>query len=49
MNEKLKSQQTDNELERLTHELETKVLNHDSLQQPEEETPDNRYSHSAWR
>uniref|UniRef100_A0A7N6B6J7 HOOK N-terminal domain-containing protein n=1 Tax=Anabas testudineus TaxID=64144 RepID=A0A7N6B6J7_ANATE len=41
VNEKLKSQQTDNELERLTHELETKVLNHDSLQQPEEETPDN--------
>uniref|UniRef100_A0A3Q1J797 Calponin-homology (CH) domain-containing protein n=1 Tax=Anabas testudineus TaxID=64144 RepID=A0A3Q1J797_ANATE len=43
VNEKLKSQQTDNELERLTHELETKVLNHDSLQQPEEETPDNRF------
>lgn len=48
MNEKLKSQQRDNELERLTHELEMKVLNKESIQQAEEETPDNRRVHTVW-
>lgn len=42
MNEKLKSQQRDNELERLRHELEMTVLNKESIQEAEQETPDNR-------
>ncbi|XP_008281086.1 girdin-like [Stegastes partitus] len=43
VSEKLKSQQRDNELERLAHELEMKVLNQESPQQAEQETPDNRF------
>ncbi|XP_047435561.1 girdin-like isoform X4 [Mugil cephalus] len=41
VSEKLKTQQRDNELERLAHELEMKVLNQESGQPTEEETPDN--------
>ncbi|XP_022611501.1 girdin-like [Seriola dumerili] len=40
VSEKLKMQQRDNELERLTHELEMKVLSQESAQQAEQETPD---------
>ncbi|XP_047435558.1 girdin-like isoform X2 [Mugil cephalus] len=43
VSEKLKTQQRDNELERLAHELEMKVLNQESGQPTEEETPDNRF------
>lgn len=48
MSEKLKFQQRDNELERLTHELEMKVLNQENTQEAEQETPDSRCSHTAW-
>ncbi|XP_029949286.1 girdin-like [Salarias fasciatus] len=41
VSEKLKTQQRDNELERLAHELEMKVLDQESAQRPEEETADN--------
>ncbi|XP_019115752.2 girdin isoform X4 [Larimichthys crocea] len=41
VSEKLKTQQRDNELERLAHELEMKVLNQESTQQAEPEAPDN--------
>ncbi|XP_074485145.1 girdin-like isoform X5 [Sebastes fasciatus] len=41
VSEKLKTQQRDNELERLAHELEMKVLNQESAQQAEQEAPDN--------
>ncbi|XP_023128975.2 girdin-like isoform X4 [Amphiprion ocellaris] len=41
VSEKLKTQQRDNELEKLAHELEMKVLNQESPQQAEQETPDN--------
>lgn len=47
MSEKLKSQQRDNELERLAHDLEMKVLNQESTQQAELEAPDNRCLHTA--
>ncbi|KAM6972453.1 girdin-like [Aplochiton taeniatus] len=40
VSEKLKTQQRDNELERLVHELEMRVLNQDALQ-TDQETPDN--------
>ncbi|XP_056228141.1 girdin-like isoform X1 [Seriola aureovittata] len=40
VSEKLKMQQRDNELERLTHELEMKVLSQESAEQAEQETPD---------
>uniref|UniRef100_A0A3B4VEZ6 Girdin-like n=1 Tax=Seriola dumerili TaxID=41447 RepID=A0A3B4VEZ6_SERDU len=43
VSEKLKMQQRDNELERLTHELEMKVLSQESAQQAEQETPDDRF------
>ncbi|XP_044046746.1 girdin isoform X2 [Siniperca chuatsi] len=43
VSEKLKTQQRDNELERLAHELEMKVLNQESTQQAEPEEPDNRF------
>ncbi|XP_074485142.1 girdin-like isoform X2 [Sebastes fasciatus] len=43
VSEKLKTQQRDNELERLAHELEMKVLNQESAQQAEQEAPDNRF------
>ncbi|XP_071360179.1 girdin-like isoform X2 [Trachinotus anak] len=43
VSEKLKTQQRDNELERLTHELDMKVLSQNSSQQAEQETPDNRF------
>uniref|UniRef100_A0AAQ5ZLL6 HOOK N-terminal domain-containing protein n=1 Tax=Amphiprion ocellaris TaxID=80972 RepID=A0AAQ5ZLL6_AMPOC len=43
VSEKLKTQQRDNELEKLAHELEMKVLNQESPQQAEQETPDNRF------
>ncbi|XP_019115750.2 girdin isoform X2 [Larimichthys crocea] len=43
VSEKLKTQQRDNELERLAHELEMKVLNQESTQQAEPEAPDNRF------
>ncbi|XP_029001655.1 girdin isoform X2 [Betta splendens] len=42
VSEKLKFQQRDNELERLTHELDMKVLNQESGHQ-DEQTPDNRF------
>ncbi|XP_074520632.1 girdin-like isoform X2 [Halichoeres trimaculatus] len=42
VSEKLKTQQRDNEVERLVHELEMKVLNQESTQQAEAGTPDNR-------
>lgn len=48
MSEKLKTQQRDNELERLAHELEMKVLNQESTQQAEPEAPDNRCLHTVW-
>uniref|UniRef100_A0A8C4IJJ3 Coiled-coil domain containing 88Aa n=1 Tax=Dicentrarchus labrax TaxID=13489 RepID=A0A8C4IJJ3_DICLA len=43
VSEKLKTQQRGNELERLAHELEMKVLNQESTQQAEQEAPDNRF------
>ncbi|XP_058496123.1 girdin-like isoform X2 [Solea solea] len=43
VSEKLKAQQRDNELERLSHELEVKVLNQESTEQTERESPDNRF------
>lgn len=39
MSEKLRSQQRDNELEKLAHELEMKVLDQEKTNQ---EAPDNR-------
>lgn len=42
MSEKLKTQQRDNELERLAHELELRLLNQESTQQVEQTAPDNR-------
>uniref|UniRef100_A0A674EMM8 Girdin-like n=1 Tax=Salmo trutta TaxID=8032 RepID=A0A674EMM8_SALTR len=39
--DKLKTQQRENELERLAHELEMRVLNKDTSPQSDEETPDN--------
>lgn len=45
VSEKLKTQQKDNEVERLAHELEMKVLNQESTQQAEPGTPDNRCSY----
>ncbi|XP_005925056.1 girdin isoform X7 [Haplochromis burtoni] len=41
VSEKLRTQQRDNELERLSHELEMKVLNQESANQAEQERPDN--------
>ncbi|XP_076584178.1 girdin-like isoform X1 [Chaetodon auriga] len=41
VSEKLKTQQRDNELERLAHELEMKALNQESTQLAEQEAPDN--------
>lgn len=46
MNEKLKMQQRDNELERLVHELEMKVLNQESVQ-AEQGAQDSRYVHAS--
>uniref|UniRef100_A0A4W6C1N1 Coiled-coil domain containing 88Aa n=1 Tax=Lates calcarifer TaxID=8187 RepID=A0A4W6C1N1_LATCA len=43
VSEKLKNQQRDNELERLTHELEMRNLCQERTQQAEQETPDNRF------
>lgn len=48
MSEKLKTQQRDNELERLAHEMEMKALNQESTQLAEQEAPDNRCLHTAW-
>lgn len=48
MSEKLKTQQRDNELERLAHELEMKALNQEGTQLAEQEAPDNRCLHTAW-
>lgn len=45
MSEKLKTQQRDNELERLAHELELRLLNQESTQQAEQAAPDNRCSY----
>jgi len=42
VSEKLKTQQRYNELETLAHELEMRVLNQESAEQAEQETPDNR-------
>lgn len=42
VSEKLKTQQRDNELERLTHELEMKNLNHDTDPPVEDSTSDDR-------
>lgn len=42
MSDKLKTQQRENELERLAHELEMRVLNQDTSPRSDEETPDNR-------
>lgn len=47
MSEKLKTQQRDNELERLAHELEMRVLNQESTQQAEQDAPDNRCLYTA--
>ncbi|XP_067440022.1 girdin isoform X1 [Thunnus thynnus] len=41
VSEKLKTQQRDNELERLAHEQEMKILNQESTQQAEQDAPDN--------
>ncbi|XP_026159281.1 girdin-like [Mastacembelus armatus] len=41
VSEKLKTQQRDNELERLTHELEMRILNQGSNQQDDKATPGN--------
>lgn len=47
VSEKLKTQQRDNELERLAHELEMKILNQEGPeQQLEQESPENRCKHS---
>lgn len=46
MNEKLKMQQRDNELERMVHELEMKVLSQESVQ-AEQEAQDSRYVQSS--
>lgn len=46
MSEKLKMQQRDNELERLVHELEMKVLNQESVQ-AEQEAQDSRYVNAS--
>uniref|UniRef100_A0A8C8JXI7 Calponin-homology (CH) domain-containing protein n=1 Tax=Oncorhynchus tshawytscha TaxID=74940 RepID=A0A8C8JXI7_ONCTS len=43
VSDKLKTQQRENELERLAHELEMRVLNQDTSPQSDEETPDNRF------
>ncbi|GAA6220271.1 girdin-like [Lates japonicus] len=43
VSEKLKTQQRDSELERLTHELEMRNLSQENTQQAEQETPDNRF------
>uniref|UniRef100_A0A3Q3LL32 Coiled-coil domain containing 88Aa n=1 Tax=Mastacembelus armatus TaxID=205130 RepID=A0A3Q3LL32_9TELE len=43
VSEKLKTQQRDNELERLTHELEMRILNQGSNQQDDKATPGNRF------
>ncbi|XP_034544766.1 girdin-like isoform X2 [Notolabrus celidotus] len=43
VSEKLKTQQRDNEVERLAHELEMKVLNLEITQHAEPGTPDNRF------
>ncbi|XP_031687585.1 girdin-like isoform X2 [Oncorhynchus kisutch] len=40
VSDKLKTQQRENELERLAHELEMRVLNQDTSPQSDEETPD---------
>ncbi|KAM6939550.1 girdin-like [Xenentodon cancila] len=42
VSEKLKTQQRDNELKRLAHELDMKFLNQESMQQAEREQPENR-------
>lgn len=42
VNEKLRSQQRNSELERLAHELEIKVLKQGSVQQPEQEAQGSR-------
>uniref|UniRef100_A0A4W5NWK1 Uncharacterized protein n=1 Tax=Hucho hucho TaxID=62062 RepID=A0A4W5NWK1_9TELE len=42
VSDKLKTQQRENELEWLAHELEMRVLNQDTSPQSDEETPDNR-------
>ncbi|KAM7393782.1 hypothetical protein PAMP_020631 [Pampus punctatissimus] len=41
VSEKLKTQQRDNELERLAHEMEMKILNQESTEQAEQDAPDN--------
>ncbi|XP_037328735.2 girdin-like isoform X2 [Pungitius pungitius] len=41
VSEKLKTQQSDNDLETLAHEFEMRVLNQESAQQAEQEAPDN--------
>ncbi|KAK5866476.1 hypothetical protein PBY51_020664 [Eleginops maclovinus] len=41
VSEKLNTQQRNNELERLAHDLEMQVLNHESAQQARQEAPDN--------
>ncbi|KAM4603284.1 girdin-like [Polymixia lowei] len=41
VNEKLRTQQRDNELERLAHELEMRALNQDSTPPADQEAPDN--------
>lgn len=46
VNEKLKGQRRNNELERLAHELEIKVLKQGSVQQPEREAQGSRCKHA---
>lgn len=48
VSEKLKTQQRDNELERLAHELEMKILNQESTQQVDQDAPANRCIHTVW-
>ncbi|XP_045547116.1 girdin isoform X2 [Salmo salar] len=43
VSDKLKTQQRENELERLAHELEMRVRNQDTSPPSDEETPDNRF------
>ncbi|KAM9770543.1 girdin-like isoform 2-T2 [Menidia menidia] len=43
VSEKLKTQQRDNELERMAHDLEMKALNQDSAHQIEQDPPDDRF------
>ncbi|KAM9857695.1 girdin-like [Aulostomus maculatus] len=43
VSEKLKTQQRDNELERLAHELEMKILNQESTREEELNAPNNRF------